>query len=161
MEIEVLADPESVARKAAGVIAAEARAAIAAHGRFVVAVSGGHTPWIMLRHLADEDIPWTGVHIVQVDERVAPTGHLDRNLTHLQESLLEHAPLRFATSTRRGSSRSWARRTHRLFGAGRCNSASHQSGCRPDRSLPRQASDELDVSDHQPISVRALVGYRS
>jgi 6-phosphogluconolactonase len=94
MEIEVLADPESVARKAAGVIAAEARAAIAAHGRFVVAVSGGHTPWIMLRHLADEDIPWTGVHIVQVDERVAPTGHLDRNLTHLQESLLEHAPLR-------------------------------------------------------------------
>jgi 6-phosphogluconolactonase len=94
MEIEVLADPESVARKAAGVIAAEARAAIAARGRFVVAISGGHTPWIMLRDLADEDIPWTAVHIVQVDERVAPTGHSDRNLTHLQESLLEHAPLR-------------------------------------------------------------------
>jgi 6-phosphogluconolactonase len=94
MEIEVLADPESVARKAAGVIAAEARAAIAARGRFVVAISGGHTPWIMLRELAHEDIPWTAVHIVQVDERVAPTGHSDRNLTHLQESLLEHAPLR-------------------------------------------------------------------
>ena len=72
MEIEVLADPESVARKAAGVIAAEARAAIAARGRFVVAISGGHTPWIMLRDLADEDIPWIAVHIVQVDERVAP-----------------------------------------------------------------------------------------
>lgn len=94
MEIEVLADSESVARKAAGVIAAEARAAIAARGRFIAAISGGHTPWIMLRDLADEDIPWTGVHIVQVDERVAPTGHSDRNLTHLQESLLEHAPLR-------------------------------------------------------------------
>jgi 6-phosphogluconolactonase len=94
MEIEVLADPESVARKAAGFISAEARAAIAARGRFVVAISGGHTPWIMLRDLADEDIPWTVVHIVQVDERVAPTGHSDRNLTHLQESLLEHAPLR-------------------------------------------------------------------
>jgi 6-phosphogluconolactonase len=94
MEIEVLADPESVARKAAGVIAAEARAAIAARGRFVVAISGGHTPWIMLRDLTDEDIPWTAVHIVQVDERVAPTGHSDRNLTHLQETLLEHAPLR-------------------------------------------------------------------
>jgi 6-phosphogluconolactonase len=94
MEIDVLADPESVARKAAGVIAAEARAAIAARGRFVVAISGGRTPWIMLRDLADEDIPWTAVHIVQVDERVAPTGHSDRNLTHLQESLLEHAPLR-------------------------------------------------------------------
>jgi 6-phosphogluconolactonase len=94
MEIEVLADPESVARKAAGVIAADARATIAACGRFVFAISGGHTPWIMLRNLADEDVPWTGVHIVQVDERVAPTGHSDRNLTHLQKSLLEHAPLR-------------------------------------------------------------------
>jgi 6-phosphogluconolactonase len=71
MEIEVLADSESVARKAAGVIAAEARAAIAARGRFVVAISGGHTPWIMLRDLADEDIPWTGVHIVQVADRAA------------------------------------------------------------------------------------------
>jgi len=29
-----------------------------------------------------------------VDERVAPTGDPDRNLTHLRESLLEHAPLR-------------------------------------------------------------------
>jgi len=34
------------------------------------------------------------VHVVQVDERVAPPGHPDRNLTHLQESLLAHAALR-------------------------------------------------------------------
>jgi 6-phosphogluconolactonase len=34
------------------------------------------------------------VHILQVDERVAPEGDPDRNLTHLRESLLEHAPLR-------------------------------------------------------------------
>ena len=32
--------------------------------------------------------------MVQVDERVAPAGHPDRNLAHLYESLLEHAPLR-------------------------------------------------------------------
>jgi 6-phosphogluconolactonase len=31
--------------------------------------------------------------VFQVDERVAPAGHADRNLTHLRESLLEHAPL--------------------------------------------------------------------
>jgi 6-phosphogluconolactonase len=31
--------------------------------------------------------------MAQVDERVAPAGHSDRNLTHLRESLLEHAPL--------------------------------------------------------------------
>jgi len=31
---------------------------------------------------------------VQVDERVAPVGDPERNLTHLRESLLAHAPLR-------------------------------------------------------------------
>jgi 6-phosphogluconolactonase len=66
---------------------------VAARGRFVMAVSGGKTPWQMLRALADEDVPWSGVHVVQVDERIAPAGDPDRNLTHLRESLLEHAPL--------------------------------------------------------------------
>src|SRR5262245_5397818 len=93
MRIEVLADPDAVAKKAAAVIAAAARQAVAARGRFVMAVSGGHTPWVMLRALADEDVPWSSVHIFQVDERVAPEGHADRNLTHLRASLLEHAPL--------------------------------------------------------------------
>ena len=93
MRIEVLADADAVAKKAAAVIAAEARQAVAARGRFVMAVSGGHTPWVMLRALADEDVPWASVHIFQVDERVAPEGHADRNLTHLRASLLEHAAL--------------------------------------------------------------------
>ncbi len=93
MQLEVFDDADSVARAAAATIAAAARAAIAAHGRFALAVSGGHTPWIMLRALAEEDIPWTGVHVCQVDERVAPDGHPDRNLTHLRERLLHHAPL--------------------------------------------------------------------
>jgi 6-phosphogluconolactonase len=94
MEIKVLASDEAVAREGAAIIAAEARTAVAARGRFVLAVSGGHTPWLMLRDLAGEDVPWNGVYVAQVDERVAPTGHPDRNLTHLRESLLEHAPLR-------------------------------------------------------------------
>ncbi|HYY31518.1 MAG TPA: 6-phosphogluconolactonase [Chthoniobacterales bacterium] len=94
MKIEVVADADSVAGQAAGIIAAEARATVAARGRFIVAFSGGHTPWLMLRTLADERIPWTGVHVAQVDERVAPAGDPDRNLTHFRESLLEHAPLR-------------------------------------------------------------------
>jgi 6-phosphogluconolactonase len=94
MKLEVFEDADSVARAAAATIAADARAAIAARGRFALAVSGGHTPWIMLRALAGEDTPWAGVHVFQVDERVAPAGHPDRNLTHLRESLLQHAPLR-------------------------------------------------------------------
>jgi 6-phosphogluconolactonase len=93
MKIEILADADTVARRAAALVAAEARTAAAARGRFLMAVSGGHTPWLMLRALASEDLPWESVHLVQVDERVAPAGHPDRNLTHLSESLLEHAPL--------------------------------------------------------------------
>jgi 6-phosphogluconolactonase len=93
MDIEVLADPASVARRAAAVIAEEAWRSVEARGVFVMAVSGGHTPWLMLRALADTGIPWPAVHIVQVDERVVPAGHNDRNLAHIRENLLDHAPL--------------------------------------------------------------------
>jgi 6-phosphogluconolactonase len=93
MKIDVLPNAEAVAQKAAEFIAAEARLAVAARGRFVIAVSGGHTPWVMLRDLASEDVPWKQMHVVQVDERVAPPGDPDRNLTHLRETLLQHAPL--------------------------------------------------------------------
>jgi 6-phosphogluconolactonase len=94
MKIEILADADSVARKAAAIIAAEIRDAVVTRGRCVIAVSGGHTPWIMLRHLAGEKVPWEQLHLVQVDERIAPAGHADRNLTHLRESLLTRVPLR-------------------------------------------------------------------
>jgi 6-phosphogluconolactonase len=93
MKIKIFADADSVAGEAAAIIAADAQAAIAERGRFIMAVSGGHTPWVMLRDLAEDEVPWDNVHLVQVDERVAPAGHADRNLTHLHESLLEHAPL--------------------------------------------------------------------
>jgi 6-phosphogluconolactonase len=94
LKLKVLEDAEAVAREAADFIAGQARAAVAARGRFVVAFSGGHTPWRMLRVLAGEDVPWKSVHVMQVDERVAPAGDPDRNLRHLRESLLGHAPLR-------------------------------------------------------------------
>ncbi|HEY1336366.1 MAG TPA: 6-phosphogluconolactonase [Bryobacteraceae bacterium] len=93
MKIEVLTDADSVAQRAASIIADYAWEAIASRGSFIMAVSGGHTPWIMLRSLAAAQIPWRAVHVVQVDERVAPAGHTDRNLTHLNESLLQNAPL--------------------------------------------------------------------
>jgi 6-phosphogluconolactonase len=94
MKIQVLPNADAVAKAAAKVIAAEARAAVAVRGQFIMAVSGGKTPWLMLRALADEEVPWANVHVFQVDERIAPAGDPDRNLTHLRESLLSHAPLR-------------------------------------------------------------------
>jgi len=94
MKLEVLDDADAVAEEAAAIIATDARIATAERGRFVMAVSGGHTPWAMLRALAGMQVPWEGVHILQVDERVAPAGDPDRNLTHLRESLLEQVQLR-------------------------------------------------------------------
>jgi 6-phosphogluconolactonase len=93
MEIRVLADAVTVASEAAKIIAREGREAVAVRGRFTMAVSGGHTPWQMLRLLAREDVPWNNVYVAQVDERVAPAGHPDRNLTHLHDSLLAHVHL--------------------------------------------------------------------
>ncbi len=93
MKQEILSTSDAVAARAAQIIASDARVAVAARGRFVMAVSGGRTPWQMLRALANEQLPWENVHVVQVDERIAPAGDKDRNLTHLRESLLSHAPI--------------------------------------------------------------------
>jgi len=93
MLYEIFADDAAVAAAAARLIAAAARQAVEARGRFLMAVSGGKTPWAMLRDLAGEDVPWPGVHVFQVDERIAPDGDPDRNLTHLHASLLGSAPI--------------------------------------------------------------------
>jgi 6-phosphogluconolactonase len=125
MRIEVLADADAVATKAAELLATEARQAVAARGRFVMAVSGGHTPWVMLQAFAEQEVPWAKVHIFQVDERVAPEGHVDRNLTHLRASLLERAPLpagqiyamAVETADLRAAAASYAAELKRIAGA--------------------------------------------
>ncbi len=86
LEIEVLPDAEAVAERGAAYLAEQARAAIEDHEHFTFAVSGGRTPWAMFAHLVGK-VPWEKVTIYQVDERVAPDGDPDRNLTHLQASL--------------------------------------------------------------------------
>jgi len=86
-ELEVSPDPNAVAARAASYVAARARAAVSERGGFTFAVSGGHTPWAMFAELANEDVPWASVELFQVDERVAPDGDPDRNLTHLRESV--------------------------------------------------------------------------
>jgi len=91
--LEVLSDAEAVAKRAADIVAATAREAIEARGRFTFAVSGGRTPWAMFRELADEDVPWEQVGIWQVDERIAPDGDADRNLTSLAPVLPADAEL--------------------------------------------------------------------
>src|SRR5207247_2092112 len=68
-------------------IAEVARSAVADRGEFSLAVSGGEGPWLMFEKLAGEEMPWEATEIFQVDERIAPDGDPDRNLTHLERSL--------------------------------------------------------------------------
>jgi 6-phosphogluconolactonase len=89
MRIEILADADAVARRAAETIAVRARAAVEVGGRFTMAISGGRTPWAMLRVLSSLELPWANIHMFQVDERIAPAGDADRNLTHMRATLLD------------------------------------------------------------------------
>jgi 6-phosphogluconolactonase len=93
MKIYLQINANEAAKVGAKFIAIKAREAVAARGRFVMAVSGGHDPWKMFQALGNEHLPWKSVHVFQVDERVAPAGDSKRNLTHLYESFLSHVPL--------------------------------------------------------------------
>jgi 6-phosphogluconolactonase len=86
LEIEVLRDADAVAERGAQIVASAAAVSIAARDRFTFAVSGGRTPWAMFASLYGR-MPWEKVTIFQVDERIAPDGDPDRNLTQLQGSL--------------------------------------------------------------------------
>jgi 6-phosphogluconolactonase len=86
-KFEVFDDVDSVLRRGAELIAEAARDAVADRGNAAIAVSGGSGPWPMFSQLEDLDLDWTKTEIFQVDERIAPAGSDERNLTHLIESL--------------------------------------------------------------------------
>lgn len=86
-ELVTLPDSASLATRGAQFVADRARAAIARHGHFTFAVSGGKTPWAMFADLVQRDVQWQSVQIFQVDERIAPDDDPDRNLTHLLERI--------------------------------------------------------------------------
>ncbi|WP_026969036.1 6-phosphogluconolactonase [Algoriphagus terrigena] len=87
MEIRTFQSSNEVAKEAALYIADSIRVHIAKKGFFTLAISGGRTPWEMIKELATQDLPWEKVFLFQVDERVAPDGHPDRNLTQLFKSI--------------------------------------------------------------------------
>jgi 6-phosphogluconolactonase len=83
-DLEVVADDRAAARRAAELIAAAGTAAVADHGHFAFAMSGGRSPWSMLAILGElEEMPWAETELFQVDERIASPGSEDRNLTHM------------------------------------------------------------------------------
>jgi len=87
MRLEVADSAQTAAECGAALLADRLRAAVAARGSASAAVSGGHTPWTMLRVLADMEVPWDRVCFLQVDERACDIDDDDRNYKHLQSSL--------------------------------------------------------------------------
>lgn len=92
IELLVLPDPDAASRRAAEVVVAAGEDSIEARSEFMLALSGGKTPWAMIGLLGEmEGMPWEATRIFQVDERVAPPGDDARNLTHLVQMLsLDH-----------------------------------------------------------------------
>ena len=91
------ADKEALSRAAAELFAAQAQAAVADHGRFVVLLAGGDTPRRTYERLAGEPfrsrIPWGQVHFFWGDERCLPAGDPERNETMARAALLDSVPL--------------------------------------------------------------------
>lgn len=93
MKLEVTASPQAAAARGAALIAAEVGTAVAARGGACIAVSGGHTPWAMLRALARLDVPWAQTTVFQVDERDCDANDNDRNIKYLKECLPKKAQI--------------------------------------------------------------------
>jgi len=92
--LEVFDDADAASARGADLIAAAGQEAVAARGEFALGLSGGRTPWRMIGLLGDHpEMPWERTRIFQVDERVAPPGSDERNLTHLIQMLsISHQP---------------------------------------------------------------------
>ncbi len=84
MKLQQLATAEDVAKAGAEFIFARAGEALALRNRFILALSGGSTPWQMLRELAGYELPWNKVHVLQVDERAVADTDPERNLLHVK-----------------------------------------------------------------------------
>lgn len=85
----VLETPQTLASRAADAFEAACSAAVAARGRFAVALSGGKTPRAMLETLAGRALDWQAVHVFWSDERCVPPVDNDSNFKMAREALLE------------------------------------------------------------------------
>jgi 6-phosphogluconolactonase len=97
MGVQVFDNPEAVAQAAADRFVQASTEAIAARGRFDVALSGGTTPKRVYQLLASKDyrnkVDWGRVHIFFGDERCVPMDHPDSNYRMVREALLSQVPI--------------------------------------------------------------------
>lgn len=91
--LEHFADIEAASLRGASLTAEAAREAVAARGRFTLALSGGSTPGRYFELLAEQGLPWDKMHIFWVDERLVPLDSPDSNYRLAWERLLSRVPI--------------------------------------------------------------------
>ena len=95
--IEVYPDLESLSRAAAALLVRQANLAVAARGRFSVALAGGATPRRTYELLAapplTDQAPWDRVHVFWGDERCVPGNDSRSNARLAKEAWLDHVPI--------------------------------------------------------------------
>ncbi|MBI3912764.1 MAG: 6-phosphogluconolactonase [Chloroflexi bacterium] len=103
-EILIFPTRAALAQNAAERFVALARAAIAARGRFAVALSGGSTPRELYARLAtpalSAQIDWARVHLFWGDERAVPPDDPDSNFKMAYDTLIAHVPIPAANVNR-------------------------------------------------------------
>lgn len=96
-EIEVFSDPDGLARAVVDQFAARAAEAIAARGRFTVALAGGSTPRAAYLLLATDAfarrVDWARVQVLWGDERCVPPDDPRTNYRMAPEALLDRVPI--------------------------------------------------------------------
>jgi 5-dehydro-2-deoxygluconokinase len=97
VDVAVFSDDDSLMRAEAERLVAAARDAIAARGRFVLALSGGSTPRRLYEMLSKPEfadrIDWSRTHVFWGDERCVPPDHGASNYRMAREALLDRVPI--------------------------------------------------------------------
>jgi 6-phosphogluconolactonase len=97
VRLHIYPDAEALGRAAAQVFVARADRAVAARGRFSVALSGGLTPTRTYELLAQEpfrdQVNWAQTHVFWGDERCVPLDDPRSNARLAQSALLDSVPV--------------------------------------------------------------------
>ncbi len=93
LHLHVFASLQELGEAAAEYVADVSAAAVAAHGRFTVAFSGGSLPKILCPPLAQLPVGWPAWHVFFADERYVPPDHPESNYQLVREQLFEHVAI--------------------------------------------------------------------
>ena len=96
-DIRIFDTPDQLSRAAADLVVESALASVRDRGQFVWGLSGGSTPAMLYRALAEEQyavrMPWDGTHVFWSDERWVPPDHPESNARMARDEMLARVPI--------------------------------------------------------------------